>query len=80
MKWVGVSILCNSRTPPYVTVINLLPLSYSRYLDGVASLQEGVAVAGFKTLYICIKKTSYEYEVSGGYQLYVTVEPHLMSQ
>jgi hypothetical protein len=36
-------------------------------------------VAGAKSLYICIKKTSYEYEVGGGYQSYVTVEPHLMS-
>jgi hypothetical protein len=37
-------------------------------------------VAGAKSLYIRIKKTSYEYEVGGGYQSYVTVEPHFMSQ
>jgi hypothetical protein len=37
-------------------------------------------IGGAKSLYICIKKTSYEYEVGGGNQSYVTVEPHLVSQ
>jgi hypothetical protein len=45
-------------------------------LEWVASLWPLTTVAGAESLYICMKKTSYEYEVGWGSQSYVTVEPH----
>ena len=43
---------------------------------GVAPLWEGAAVAEAETLYICMKKTCYEYEVCVGSKSYVTFQPH----
>jgi len=47
-----------------------------RYQVGVASLWPLATVAGAESLYICMKKTSYEYEVGWCSQSYVAVDPH----
>ena len=48
----------------------------SRYQVGIASLWPLATASGTESLYLCMKKTSYEYEMGWGSQSYVTVEPH----
>ena len=66
MNWMGVSIISTYSDPPPINYIHSqVPEGIHK---GVVALWPLEIVAGAETLYICMKKTCYEYEGNGGSQ------------